>query len=128
MTCTDEKTQVFIVEDSVAIQKQLSGILQRLNGVYVIGIADNASEAVERILRRRPQYVILDVHLASGSGLDVLRAVHSVAPCITFIVLTNYPQPQYRAKFLAEGATHFLDKTREFDQVRQIVSKAKAAD
>jgi DNA-binding NarL/FixJ family response regulator len=64
--------------------------------------------------------VLLDLQLASGTGIDVLRQVHGQVPDTVFIVLTNHSSPQYRRICLAAGATHFVDKS-ETPAVRQII-------
>ncbi|HUL94934.1 MAG TPA: response regulator transcription factor [Usitatibacter sp.] len=112
---------VFIVEDSPSIRERLAGMLERIDGVDVVGQAASANEAIHGILHTRPSSVLLDLQLDSGSGLDVLRAVHPIDPRIVFVVLTNQSEPPYRRACKAAGAAYFLDKTTEFERVREIV-------
>lgn len=115
--------RIFLVEDSKLILERLAGMLGEIDGVEIIGSADNAVAATQAILDTRPDTVVLDLRLAAGSGLDVLRSVHPQAPDINFIVLTNFATPQYRDICLNAGARHFIDKSREIGQVRQIVEE-----
>jgi CRP/FNR family transcriptional regulator len=115
-------TRVFIVEDSAPIRERLTGLLNAIGGVSVVGEADSIRTAVEGILRTRPEAVLLDIRLIDGSGIDVLREVHPLAPEVAFVVLTNNATPQYRRICMEAGASHFLDKTTEFARVRQIVA------
>jgi CRP/FNR family transcriptional regulator len=115
-------TRVFIVEDSAPIRERLRGMLKAAEGVSVVGEADSIQAAVQGILRTRPEAVLLDIRLIDGSGIDVLREVHPLAPEVAFVVLTNNATPQYRRICMEAGASHFLDKTTEFAQVRQIVA------
>ena len=41
---------------------------------------------------------------------------------IVFIVLTNHPDPQYHRVCMESGASYFLDKTIDFDKVRDLIS------
>jgi CRP/FNR family transcriptional regulator len=116
------RTKVFIVEDSAPIRERLAGLLNAIEGVSVVGEADSIQAAVQGILRTRPESVLLDIQLVDGSGIDVLREVHPLAPEVAFVVLTNNATPQYRRICMEAGATHFLDKTTEFARVRQIVA------
>lgn len=112
---------VFIVEDAPSIRERLTSMLQESRGVEVIGEADNPQSAIQGILSKRPDSVVLDIQLLGGSGLEVLEAVHPICPQIVFIMLTNFPSKQYRNKCLASGASYFLDKNAEFPKVLDAV-------
>src|SRR4051812_17773475 len=111
---TDTLTKVFIVDDSPLIRSSLCEMLAHVPGASVVGEASSAEEAIAGILRTLPEIVVLDLHLIGGSGVAVLRALHSRMPQTSFLVLTNHPTPQYRRLCLEEGASHFLDKSNEF--------------
>jgi len=116
------RTGVFIVEDSESIRQRLVGLIGEIEGVTVVGQADTPGEALEGILRTRPDSVVLDIHLIGGSGLDVLRAARPHIPDTVFIVLTNYPNPQYRRICMDAGAAHFFDKSSEIAKVRDVIA------
>lgn len=124
-TCADP-TRVFVVEDSRLIRERLVGLIDEIDGVEVVGCAAGAPEAVNSILRTGPHAVVLDISLAPGSGLDVLREVHVKAPAISFIVLTNFANPQYRRICLDAGASHFLDKSCDLGQIKPLLSALAA--
>lgn len=115
-------TSVFIAEDSAEVRRYLVDLVNDIEGAQVIGEAESAEDAVRGILDAQPDCVVLDFQLVGGSGLDVLRAVHSRAPHIAFIVLTNFVTPQYRRACLAAGARTFLDKSSEFLRVRDEIA------
>src|SRR5436190_424445 len=81
-----------------------------------------AADAISGILETRPDLVVLDVHLAEGSGFDVLRALHAQAPELEVVVLTNYSADPYRQIAERFGARALFDKTREFERVRDLVA------
>ena len=119
-------TQVFIVDDSAAIRTRLVDMLGRLDDVAVVGEADNARDAVSGILRLRPHSVLLDLQLTGRSGLHVLKTVRAQAPEVVFVVLTNHAESQYRKACDAAGARYFLDKTREFERVPEVIADIAA--
>ena len=120
---TRRPTQVFIVDDSPSIRARLIEMLACMEDVTVVGEAASAQEAVAGILRTRPDSVLLDLNLMGRTGLDVLRAVRPSAPEIAFIVLTNHAEPQYRHACLEAGARYFLDKSGEFERVREVIAE-----
>jgi DNA-binding NarL/FixJ family response regulator len=117
--------KVLVVEDSPQVRDRLLDMLDSIDGVDAIGSADRADVAVTRILAERPDAVILDINLAQGSGLDVLRAVHQAAPGVELWMHTNYADEPYRAVCRRLGAARFFDKSSDFEQMREsIVARA----
>jgi DNA-binding NarL/FixJ family response regulator len=119
-------TRVYIVDDSPSIRARLVEMLRGMERVRVVGEAASAPEAVAGILRERPDSVLLDLHLVGCTGLDVMRSVHPQAPEIVFVVITNHAEAQYRRAAQAAGAAYFLDKSREFDRVREVIAEIAA--
>lgn len=114
-------THVYIVDDSQEIRTRLAALIERTPGVNVGGQAAGACEAIAGIRGCPPDCVLLDLNLADGSGLEVLRTIHKEAPGIVFIVLTNHAEPPYRNACMKAGAAHFLDKSTEFDRVAELI-------
>jgi DNA-binding NarL/FixJ family response regulator len=113
--------KVFLAEDSALIRERIAAMLQA-RGLVIVGQAGTPQGAIDGILATRPHAVVLDVQLEGGTGLEVLNAVHSVAPDIAVIVFSNSAGPAYRKRYLGAGAFRFLDKTTEFDQLAQAVT------
>jgi DNA-binding NarL/FixJ family response regulator len=101
-------------------------MLTQVPGTEIVGRAATASAAIQDILATRPGLVILDVHLAEGSGFDVLRKLHAEAPELDVVMLSNYSSDPYRQIAERFGARAFYDKTREFELVRDAVARAAA--
>jgi DNA-binding NarL/FixJ family response regulator len=116
------ETKVFIAEDSAEVRRYIVELIEEVEGARVVGEAETVEATVAGILRTGPDCVVLDFQLVGGTGLDVLRAVHSRAPQIMFIVLTNFANPQYRRACIAAGATCFFDKSSEFTRVRDVIA------
>ena len=121
-TARTAPTNVFLVEDSAPIRMRLAEMLGEIEGVSIVGEADGPASAIEGILRTHPDSVVLDIQLIGGSGIEVLRKVRSVDPGIVFIMLTNHPNAQYRKICLEAGANYFLDKSSEFENVKEIIA------
>jgi len=119
-----KRTHVFIVDDSASIRVRLIEMLGHIDGVVIAGQASTAAEAISGILRTQPNVVLLDLDLGGQTGISVLRAVRTRSPDISFVVLTNHSEPQYRAACAKAGAAYFLDKTTEFDRVPQVIARA----
>ena len=115
--------KVFLADDSPLICERLTALLCAA-GMTVVGHADSPQSCFDGILAGCPDVVVLDVRLDGGSGLEVLRTVRLVAPEVAFVVFSNNSGPEYRRRYLAEGALQFVDKTTEFHQLAPAVARA----
>ncbi len=80
------RPRVFLVDDHELIR---SGIHAEISShVDIIGEADEVNAAIELIIERRPDVVLLDVHMPDGGGLAVLRSVASRVPEVRFLALS----------------------------------------
>ena len=120
-------TSVFLVEDSALVRERLRGILAGLPGVEAVGEAAGAEQAIEAIVRQRPDIALLDLSLAQGGGFDVLRAVRAAAPEVDCYMLSNTSAFPYRQLAERLGARGYFDKTREFERVREVIAGRASA-
>jgi len=113
---------VYLVEDAPLVRERLLELLEGLPDTRVVGISARADEAIREILADRPDAVVVDLHLAQGSGFDVLRAVRSAALGIAVFVLTSFAADPTRRVAERLGASGFFDKATEFERVREAVA------
>jgi len=121
----NHKITVFIADDSLIVRERLVTILDELAGIEIVGQAGHVAEAISAIRKLKPDVVILDIRMPSGSGIDVLQNIKQDEPAPMVIILTNYPYPAYRQKCLQAGADFFLDKSTEFDQIPALFEQFK---
>jgi DNA-binding NarL/FixJ family response regulator len=115
--------KVFLADDSALIRGQIAQLLDA-EPIAIVGEAATPQASTAAILASRPDVVVLDVQLEGGAGLEVLRAVRALVPGIAFVVFSNHAGPAYRRRYLGEGASRFLDKSTEFDQLGAAVTAA----
>lgn len=114
---------VFIVENSLGIRASLQSVLSDMSAVNVIGQAVNEAGAIERIRALRPEVVILDLSLQSGSGIEVLEDIKKHHSTIKVIVFTHYTDESCIDRCKRAGADYFFDKTFQLMQLREILWK-----
>jgi two-component system response regulator DesR len=121
-TVTTRTIRVFLADDSAPIRQRIAAMLPP--ATVVVGEAETPQGCIDGILSTHPDVVVLDVQLVGGLGLEVLQAVRAADPRVAFVVFSNNSQPGYRKRYLAAGATRFLDKSTEFDQLAAAVDCA----
>lgn len=100
--------RVFLVDDHELIR---SGIRAEISSyVDIIGEADEVDAAVEMILERLPEVVLLDVHMPDGGGLAILRAVTHRAPSVRFLALSVSDAADDVISVVRAGARGYVTK------------------
>lgn len=118
--------KVFLVEDSPLLRTRVEAMIAGIPGAQLAGHAAEEDAAVEGILAAGADAVVLDLHLAKGTGFDVLRRVMAKAPGTRVYVLTNYPTEAHRNTAARLGALAFFDKSHEFDRLLGSLTAAAA--
>lgn len=107
--------KILLVEDSRVLRERVRGLIAEVPNAALVGETDNEVDALHYLDEYRPDVVVLDLKLKSGSGLSVLEHIAAVYPQVVVVVLTNYGQPEYRVKCMSLGASHFFDKSMDFE-------------
>lgn len=67
------KYKTLIVDDERLARKEMRRLLAEFDEIFVVGEAENLSEAVEIIEKEKPQIVFLDIQLSNETGFDLLE-------------------------------------------------------
>ena len=113
--------RVLLVEDSKVLTERLTEAIRQIPQVELIGTADTEAAAVASATRESVDVIILDLHLKQGTGFGVMRALATTQLKPRIIVLTNYDLPEYKNAAIALGATHFLDKARDYGRLPEVL-------
>ena len=112
---------VYIADDSVVVREKLKEALEETDFIKVVGESGDAVQAITDIRRLDPQVTIIDIRMPGGGGLPVLQDLKACTPDRVAIILTSFPFPQYRQACLAAGADYFFDKTKDIQQMTEIL-------
>lgn len=100
--------RIVTVEDESITQLQLRKVLTRA-GLIVVGQAMNGKEAVELILREKPDLVTMDITMPVMDGLEATRQImEHDQTCV--IIVTAYTNEEYRQKAEEVGASGYVVK------------------
>ncbi|AJY09160.1 response regulator transcription factor [Burkholderia dolosa] len=119
--------RVFLVDHAIAVRRRIALLVGAIDGVAVVGEAEDGEDAWMHIRDARADVAIVDVRLPDGSGLDLIGKLTTAKPRVVTIVLTNHSAPAFRQACATAGADYFFDKTAEFDAAcRTIESLVRA--
>ncbi|WP_321917320.1 MULTISPECIES: response regulator transcription factor [unclassified Paraburkholderia] len=109
------RLQVFLVEDATAVRRKIAEALSAIPDVSVIGEAEDAASALTGIAQSGADVAVVDLRLASGSGIELLSLLAHEQPSVVTVVLTNHSAAPFRTACQRAGAHFFFDKTSEFE-------------
>ena len=112
---TEPRLRVFVVDDHDLFRAGVRAAIG--TEVDIVGEADDVDPAVELIRERRPEVVLLDVHLPGGGGQRVVKQVRRTHPEIRFLALSVSDAPQDVVAVIRAGASGYLTKTATARQV-----------
>lgn len=115
--------KLLIADDSTLIQQRLAGLISQFTEIKSIQYAEDVPQAIETIIKGKPDVVVLDIQMPGGSGIDVLKGVQKEDHRPILIVFTNYPYPKLRKACFAAGADFFFDKSFDQNQLLVLLNK-----
>ena len=119
--------RVVIVDDHGIVRQGLRALLTR-PGIEVIGEVDSGNAAVEIARTLHPDVMLLDIRMKDGDGLQALPQIKAVSPCTSVIMLTTYANPGYLARAISSGASGYLSKETNPDQIVRAVMAAATGE
>ncbi len=119
--------QVYVVEDSSIIRRLLASTIEAA-GAELIGHSVDAQSAIADLTVLRPDLILIDIGLKSGTGFDVLEALQKLdpKPSAIKVVLTNHANADYQRISFRMGANGFFDKGTETSQVLALINALAA--
>jgi two-component system OmpR family response regulator len=116
--------RVLLIEDSAVLTRRLIDLLSEPGRVEVAAQAATQSEAVMRLQEGAFDVLVVDIELAEGNGVAVIRHARQLYPPDAqplVVVLTNYASDFVRDHCFAAGADYFLDKMRDIALLKAVV-------
>ncbi len=119
-------TTVVLVDDHAMFR---SGVRAELGTrVDVLGEAGDPASAVALIRDKRPEVVLLDVHMPDGGGLAVLEAIGSSLPDTRFLALSVSDAAEDVIAVIRAGARGYVTKTISADDLADAIGRVADGD
>jgi DNA-binding NarL/FixJ family response regulator len=119
----EKPVRVFLVDDHGLFRAGVRAELDSItDDVEVVGEAGTVGEAVAGIAHKKPDVVLLDVHMPDGGGAEVLRRSRPDNPEVVFLALSVSDAAEDVIAVIRAGARGYVTKTiSSHELVRAIV-------
>lgn len=117
-----EKMKMMLVDDEERFLTTTSKLLSRKG--YDVITASSGAEALDKLLSRNIHVVILDVKMPGMDGIETLTAIKKRFPLVEVIMLTGHGTVESAVDGLKSGATDYLLKPMDINDLIQKVEEA----
>lgn len=123
-------TSVLIADDQTLIRQAVADILADHPGISVIGQAVNGREAVELAGTLHPDIVLMDIRMPEMDGIEATRVICEDPGLAEtrVLILTTFEEDAYVVSALRAGASGFIGKGAEPDDIARAVKAVHAGD
>ena len=119
-----EPMKILVVDDEAPIRDMLQkGLSQR--GGFLVQVAQNGVEAVEKIEKDVFDLVLTDLMMPEMDGLELLKIVKGTRPEVMVILMTAYGSIETAVEAMRMGANDYITKPIDFDELLIHISKAQ---
>jgi DNA-binding NarL/FixJ family response regulator len=120
----ERPVRVLLADDHNLIRQSISEMLERDDGIEVVGQAPDGIEAVSLAGQTRPDVVLLDVEMPKMGAEETIVRILEESPDSKVVILTVYDDPSLMRELLTRGASAYLVKTVSS---RELISTVKSA-
>jgi two-component system, response regulator PdtaR len=117
---------VLVADDHRQFREALVALLE-LEGFEVVGQAADGADAVALAKQLRPDVVVIDLKMPVLNGLDAARLVRDALPSTPVVVLTAFTGDELERAAGAAGATAYVAKDANLEELRAALAAAAAA-
>ncbi len=115
------KIKCMIVDDQPILREGLKSLLGTCEDIEVIAEAGNGAQALELLNQYLPDVVLMDIRMPVMNGVETTKAIKQQYPSVTVIILTTFDDDQYILDALRNGASGYLLKDMNIQQLASAI-------
>lgn len=106
-----------IVDDDITFCEVLERALEKRH--YKVYVANNVKQAEDLLTEIRPDFAVVDLNMPNASGLTLIPTLKATNEDIKMVVLTGYASIATAVEAIKLGATNYLTKPSDADEIVQ---------
>ena len=122
---SNDKVRILIVDDHAVVRQGLITFLELQDEIEVVGEASNGKEALQKVQELEPDVVLMDLVMPVMDGLTAIKQIKQLRPSTEVIALTSFADDEKVFTAIRSGATGYLLKDV---QPNDLVKAVLAAD
>lgn len=111
------KIRVLLADDHAVLRAGIRALLDMQPDIEVIGEAGDGQQAVERVRELEPDIILMDIGMPGLDGLAATRQIKENHPRTRILILTQHENKEYVLPSLKIGASGYVLKRAEGDEL-----------
>jgi DNA-binding NarL/FixJ family response regulator len=116
-----QKIKILLVDDHPLVREWLTNLLKQQPDFQVCGEAGDAPEGLRLIGATQPDITIVDISLASGSGIELIKDIRASHAQVAVVVLSMHDELLYAERALRAGAGGYIMKSEATQKVIEAI-------
>jgi DNA-binding NarL/FixJ family response regulator len=129
---SDALIRVLVVDDHPIFRRGLAALLEGAGDIAVVAEADDGIRALRVAAEVTWDVALLDVSMPRLNGIEVLRRLRDAYPERRVLVLSQFPEDQFRVRVIRDGAAGYIAKSAPpeelLDAIRRVASGRPLAE
>ncbi len=109
--------KIAIVDDHALVRAGLRQFLSEQVDLQVVAEAGNGRDALDIVRKGLVDVLVMDLSMPEQSGVDALAAIRARAPELPVLILSGFPEAHYATTLLRQGASGYLNKECEPEEI-----------
>ena len=118
--------RVVLADDQQLVRQGIRGLLELIEDIEVVGEASDGLDAVDVVLRTKPDVGLFDVRMPGGSGIDAMRELRKRKIDLKVILLTTFDDQGALSDALQEGVKGWLLKDVSLEDLAATIREVAA--
>jgi len=118
--------RIAIVDDHAIVRTGLRQYFSELGDIEVVGEATNGRDAQTLVRNGGIDVLLMDISMPDQNGVDVLRSIRAHSPDIPVLILSGFPEEHYAISVLRQGASGYLNKECEPEEIAAAIRTVAA--
>jgi DNA-binding NarL/FixJ family response regulator len=120
------RARILIVDDHPAVREALTIRIAHTPDLEVCGQAADDGDALQLVIERKPDVAIIDIALATGDGIGLIKRIKSRDDHVRMLVWSMYGENLYADRALRAGANGYITKEHATDQIVEAIRQVLA--
>lgn len=111
----------FILDDDISVVKVIENLIEEYNLGEVIGTSISSENAVEEIIQKEPEIVIVDLLMPHIDGNHLVKMVKDTCPHIHFIMISQVSNKAMVSKAYQSGVSFYIHKPLNRTEIKMVL-------
>ena len=115
-----------LVDDHTLIRQGVRVLLEATDDIVVVGEAQDGRQAVEIVMRLRPDVVVMDIAMPLLNGIEATRQILDAVPTTRVLILSAHSDEDHVERVMGLGAAGYALKQSSFKDLAAVIRTVRA--